>query len=82
LGSRSVIEIGAVRNAPLNERIIMLFLHSQVKTNPVSANAPAENQPRRNEENEGFFRSFFVFFVSSWLIFILYQALSGRSNAT
>jgi len=31
LGSRSVIEIGAVRNAPLNERIMMLFLHSQVK---------------------------------------------------
>jgi len=36
LDSRSVIEIGAVRNAPLNERIMMLFLHSQVKTNPVS----------------------------------------------
>jgi hypothetical protein len=61
---------------------MMLFLHSQVKTNPVSAKAPAENQPRRNEENEGFFRSFFVFFVSSWLILILYGALSGRRNAT
>jgi hypothetical protein len=33
---------------------MMLFLHSQVKTNPVSAEAPAERQPRRNEENEGF----------------------------
>jgi hypothetical protein len=82
LGSRSVIEIGVVRNAPLNERIMMLFLHSQVKTNLVSAKAPAENQPRRDEEHEGFFRSFFVFFVSSWLILILYQALSGRRNAT
>jgi len=60
LGSRSVIEIGAVRDAPLNERIMMLFLHSQVKTNPVSSKAPAENQPRRNEEHEGFFRPFFV----------------------
>jgi len=28
-----------------------------------------ENQTRRNEELEGFFYSFFVFFVSSWLIF-------------
>jgi hypothetical protein len=82
LGSRSVIEIGAVRNAPLNGSNMMLFLHSQVKTNPVSAKAPAENQPRRNEEHEGFFRPFFIFFVSSWLILILYQALSGRSNAT
>jgi len=45
LGSRSVIEIGAVRNAPLNERIMMLFLHSQVKTNLFSAKAPAETQP-------------------------------------
>jgi len=72
----------AVRNAPLNERVMMLFLHSQVKTNPVSAKAPAENQLRKSEENEGFFRSFFVFFVSSWLILILYRALSGRCNAT
>jgi hypothetical protein len=82
LGSRSVIEIGAVRNSPLNERIMMLFLHSQVKTNPVSAKAAAENQPRRNEEHEGLFWSFFVFLVSSWLILILYRALSGRRNAT
>src|SRR2546428_5344583 len=36
--------------------------------------APAENQPRRNEEREGFFCSFFALFVSSWLIFIV----SGR----
>jgi hypothetical protein len=28
-----------------------------------------ENQPRRNEEHEDFFFSFFVLFVSSWLIF-------------
>ncbi len=28
-----------------------------------------ENQPRRNEEDEDFFCSSFVFFVSSWLIF-------------
>jgi len=28
-----------------------------------------ENQPRRNEEHEASFCSFFVFFVSSWLIF-------------
>src|SRR5262249_37271273 len=34
----------------------------------------SENQPRRNEEHEGFFCSLFVSFVSSWLIFIL----SGR----
>jgi hypothetical protein len=33
LDSRSAIEIGAVRNAPLNEWIMMLFLHSQVKAN-------------------------------------------------
>jgi hypothetical protein len=29
-----------------------------------------ENQPRRNEEHEGSFFSFFVLFVSSWLILI------------
>jgi hypothetical protein len=29
-----------------------------------------ENQPRRNEEHEDFFSSFFVLFVSSRLIFI------------
>src|SRR5262249_26285011 len=28
-----------------------------------------EKQPRRNEEHEGLFFSFFVFFVSSWLLF-------------
>jgi hypothetical protein len=28
-----------------------------------------ENQPRRNEEREDFFRSSFALFVSSWLIF-------------
>src|SRR5262249_35408486 len=32
---------------------------------------PSENHPRRNEEREVFFRPFFVFFVSSWLILIL-----------
>jgi len=82
LSSRSVIEFGVVRNASLNGRIMMLFLHSQVKTNPVSAKVSAENQPGRNRENEGFFRSFSVFLVSSWLILILYQALSRRRNAT
>jgi hypothetical protein len=40
--------------------------------------APAENQPRRDEEHEGFFCLFFVLFVSSWLILIV----SGRRNAT
>jgi hypothetical protein len=29
----------------------------------------SENQPRRNEEHEDFSGSFFVLFVSSWLIF-------------
>jgi hypothetical protein len=80
LGSRSVIEIGAVRNAPLNERIMMLFLHSQVKTNLVSAEAPAENQPRRNEENEGF--SGLPPILRFFLVGFHYKALSGRRNAT
>jgi hypothetical protein len=61
---------------------MMLFLHSQVKTNPVSANAPGANQLRRNEERQGFFWSFFALFVSSWLILILYRALPGRRNPT
>jgi len=29
-----------------------------------------EKQPRRNEEGEDFFGSFFAFFVSSWLFFL------------
>jgi hypothetical protein len=36
--------------------------------------APAENQPRRNEEREEGSEKTFVFFVSSWLIFILSHA--------
>jgi len=80
LGSRSVIEIGAVRNAPLNECIMMLFLHSQVKTNPVSAKAPAETQPRRNKENEGF--SGLPPIPRFFLADFHYKALSGRRNAT
>jgi hypothetical protein len=34
---------------------------------------PAENQLRRIEEREDLSRSFFVFFVSSWLIFTLFS---------
>jgi len=37
-----------------------------------------ENQPRRNEEREDIFRSFFVFFVSSWLNFR--RSRSGRNE--
>jgi len=35
--------------------------------------ALSEDQPRRNEEREDFFWPFFVFFVSSWAIFILFR---------
>jgi hypothetical protein len=31
---------------------------------------PSENRPRRNEEREGKTEEIFVFFASSWLIFI------------
>jgi hypothetical protein len=40
MDSRSVIEIGIVRNAPLNERNMMLFLHSQVKANLIAKSVP------------------------------------------
>src|SRR5437899_747581 len=36
--------------------------------------APAENQPRRNEEHEGISEKTFALFVSSWLILILFRA--------
>src|SRR5215470_2198740 len=61
---------------------MMLFLHSQVKTDLGAAKAPAENQPRRNEEHEGFSWSFFVFFVSSWFIFILYRGAATRPEGS
>jgi hypothetical protein len=38
----------------------------------------SENQPRRNEGREERIEEIFVFFVSSWLIFII----SGRRPAT
>src|SRR5262249_49483718 len=37
-----------------------------------------ENQPRRNELASIFLHSFFVFFVSSWLIFIVTRRRSLR----
>src|SRR5262245_52377257 len=50
-------------------------------------NDSSENQPRRNEECEGIFCSFFVSFVSSWLIFIVsgsrlprHERLLGKSS--
>jgi len=52
----------------------MFFLPSS----PLLALSALENQPRRNEEHEGFSCSIFVFFVASWLIFIV----SGRRHVT
>jgi len=51
-------------NAPSTEERLMSHVAmsaTQIKN---------ENQPRRNEEHEDFFWSFFVLFVSSWLIFL------------
>src|SRR5262249_45935834 len=44
--------------------------------------SPAENQLRRNEEREDFSGSFFVFFVSSWLIIILFWASLAATCTT
>ena len=40
-----------------------------------------ESPARRNQEHEGFFRSFFVFFIYSWWIFTLSRA-SQRDKKT
>jgi len=39
----------------------------------VDFHGSSENQPRRYEEREGILCSFFVSFVSSWLIFMVLQ---------
>ncbi|HEY6403220.1 MAG TPA: hypothetical protein VI479_17500, partial [Blastocatellia bacterium] len=38
-----------------------------------------ENQPRRNEEHEERMEKIFVFFVSSWLIFIISLGIDHRN---
>jgi hypothetical protein len=40
--------------------------------------APPENQPRRSEERRERTGEIFVFFVSSWLIFILFLRVAVR----
>src|SRR5262249_52712588 len=57
------------KKGPVSFRILAINDHMSARDHVVP---PVENRPRRNEEDEDSFSSFFVFFVSSWLIFIVY----------
>src|SRR5262245_7505107 len=82
LGSRSVIEIGAVRNAPLQRTHYDAVFAFAGQDKPGSRKGPCGESTSRKRRTRRLFWSFFVFFASSWLILILYRALPGRRDAT